>query len=177
MEIEIVNKHANALLRRTDVRFRVAHPKEKTPQRTVVRDKIAGIVGSPREGVIIAFMRSHFGTSTTEGFAKCYASADEAKKMEPQFLLRRHGLVEAKKEEKEESKAPPPPPPSKKEEKPAAPAKPAEKKEEKTTPPAKPAEKKEEKAPAAKPGEKKEEKPAAAKPGEKKHEKPAEKKK
>lgn len=130
MDIEIVSKNDNALLKRKDIIFKVLHPKEKTPQRSVIRDKLAGIVGTPREGVIITRMRSHFGTSSTEGQAKCYGSADDAKKTEPQFLLKRHGLVEAKKDEKkEEGKAPPPPPPPKKE---AAPApKPAEKKEEK----------------------------------------------
>jgi small subunit ribosomal protein S24e len=111
MEIEIVQKHPNALLKRTDVTFKVIHPKEKTPQRSVIRDKLAGIVGSPRDGVIIGYMRSTFGTSMTQGFAKCYPSADDAKKMEPQFLLKRHGLVEAKKEAKAEGAAPPPPPP------------------------------------------------------------------
>src|SRR5688500_17781538 len=105
MDIEIVNKHQNALLKRTDVTFKVIHPTEKTPQRSVVRDKLAGIVGSPRDGVIIGYMRSTFGTSSTEGFAKCYGSADEAKKMEPQFLLKRHGLAEVKKEKKEEGAA------------------------------------------------------------------------
>lgn len=114
MDIEVVKKHQNALLKRTDVTFKVIHPKEKTPQRSVVRDKLAGIVGSPRDGVIIDYMRSHFGAASTEGFAKCYGSADEAKKMEPQFLLKRHGLVEAKKEQKAEGAAPPPPPPPKK---------------------------------------------------------------
>lgn len=130
MDIEIVSKNDNALLKRKDVAFKVSHPKEKTPQRAVIRDKLAGIVGTPREGVIITRMRSHFGTSTTEGSAKCYGSADDAKKTEPQFLLKRHGLVEKKEEKKEEGKAaPPPPPPPKKEAAPAA--KPAEKKEEK----------------------------------------------
>lgn len=114
MDIEIVNKHQNALLKRTDVNFKVIHPKEKTPQRSVIRDKLAGIVGSPREGVIIGYMRSTFGTSATEGFAKCYASADDAKKMEPQFLLKRHGLVEKKEAKQEAAAAPPPPPPPKK---------------------------------------------------------------
>ena len=114
MDIEIVNKHQNALLKRTDVTFKVIHPKEKTPQRSVIRDKLAGIVGSPREGVIIGHMRSTFGTSATQGFAKCYASADDAKKMEPQFLLKRHGLVEKKEKKEEAAAAPPPPPPPKK---------------------------------------------------------------
>ncbi|HLE47099.1 MAG TPA: 30S ribosomal protein S24e [Candidatus Thermoplasmatota archaeon] len=94
MEVEIVRKHENNLLKRVDVTFKAVHPKEKTPQRTVIRDKIAGIVGKPRDGVIIAYMRSQFGTPTSDGFAKCYDSADDAKKTEPKFLLIRHGLAE-----------------------------------------------------------------------------------
>lgn len=176
MDVEIVEKRENPLLKRTEVRFRVVHPKEKTPARQSVRDKLAAVVGSPRDGVIIAYMRSHFGVSSSEGFAKCYGSAEEAKKMEPAFLLRRHGLAEAKKEapvaEKKEAK-----PAEKKEAKPAEKKEPApvEKKEaphaEKKE--AKPAEKKEA-APAhkeAKPAEKKE-----AAHAEKKEAKPAEKK-
>lgn len=160
MDVEVVEKRENPLLKRTEVRFRVVHPKEKTPARQSVRDKLAAVVGSPRDGVIIAYMRSHFGVSSSEGFAKCYGSAEEAKKMEPAFLLRRHGLAEAKKEA---------PPAEKKE------AKPAEKKE------AAPVEKKE--APhaekkEAKPVEKKEAAPAhkEAKPAEKKEAAHAEKK-
>src|SRR5688500_16621890 len=130
MDIEIVNKHQNALLKRTDVTFKIIHPKEKTPQRSVIRDKLAGIVGSPREGVIIGQLRSPFGASSTAGSAKCYPSAEDAKKMEPQFLLKRHGLGEVKREEKKDEKGaapPPPPPPSRSAEKPAAAPKPAEK--------------------------------------------------
>lgn len=116
MELEIVKKHENALLKRTDVMFKALHPKEKTPQRQAIRDKIAATVGVPRDGVIIQYMRSHYGTSSTEGFAKCYPTADDAKKTEPQYLLKRHGLVEAKKPAAAggEAAPPPPPPPKKK---------------------------------------------------------------
>lgn len=115
MDLEIVNKRENPLLKRTEITFRLTHPKEKTPQRMAVRDKLAGHVQGKKEGIIIEYMRSHYGTGTTTGYAKVYESADAAKKMEPEHLLKRHGLVEAKKEEKkEEAKAPPPPPPKKK---------------------------------------------------------------
>jgi ribosomal protein S24E len=155
MELEIVKKHDNALLKRTDVTFKIEHPKEKTPQRQAIRDKIAATVGVPREGVIIQFMRSHYGTSSTEGFAKCYPTAQDAKDTEPPYLLKRHGLAEEKKDDKKAEGAAPsaPPPPAPKAEKKEAAPKPAEK----------PAEKKEH-APAAKPAEK----PAEKKPAEKK---------
>lgn len=96
MDVEIVKKHENPLLNRTDVTFKITHPKEKTPQRQSVRDKIAATIGTPRDAVIIGYMRSHFGTPTSEGFAKCYQTADIAKKTEPQYVLIRHGLAEKK---------------------------------------------------------------------------------
>lgn len=173
MNIEIVNKKENPLLKRTEVRFRVTHPKEKTPQRLTVRDKLAATVGGSPQATIIEYLRTRFGASLTEGYAKIYDSAETAKKTEPQHLLRRHGLVEAKAEAKPGEK--PAPKPEK------APAKAAEKPAEK--PAAKPAEKHAEKPaekhpekPAAKPAEKHAEKPAekhAEKPAEKHAEKPA----
>jgi len=96
-DIEIVHKRENVLLKRTEVTFKLTHPKEKTPQRDAIRDKIAAHVGGKKEGVIIDNMRSRFGAAVSMGYAKIYESADAAKKMEPRFLLVRHGLVEKKK--------------------------------------------------------------------------------
>jgi small subunit ribosomal protein S24e len=118
-DLEVLQKKENVLLKRTEVTFRITHPKEKTPQRDAVRDKVAAAVGAKKEGVIIDHLRSRFGVAVTLGYAKVYPSADAAKKTESVFLLRRHGLVEEKK--KTEGAAP-----AKKEEKAAA--KPAERK-------------------------------------------------
>lgn len=96
-DIEIILKRENVLLKRTEVTFRLTHPKEKTPQRDAIRDKIAAHVGGKKEGIIIDNVRSRFGAAVSVGYAKIYESADAAKKMEPQFLLKRHGLAEEKK--------------------------------------------------------------------------------
>lgn len=168
MDLEILKKKENPVLKRVEVSFRLTHPKEKTPQRQAVRDKIAATVGGKRDGVIIAFMRSRFGSSVTEGYAKVYDSSEAAKKLEPQFVLKRHGLVEAKAAEAKADTAKPAEKPAKAPEKGAEkpPARAPEKAAEK--PPAKPAEKPADKAPA-KPAEKAAEKPA--KPSEKATEK------
>jgi len=96
-DIEIVTKRENVLLKRTEVTFKLTHAKEKTPQRDAIRDKIAAQVGGKKEGIIIDYMRSKFGSAVTHGYAKVYESADAAKKIEPPFLLIRHGLAEKKK--------------------------------------------------------------------------------
>lgn len=114
-DIEVVSKRENQLLKRTEVTFRVTHPKEKTPQRGAVRDKIAAAVGGKKEGVIISYMRSRYGQPLSQGYAKVYESADAAKKMEPKHILIRHGLAEkvaktaAAAPAKKEEKAPPAP--------------------------------------------------------------------
>jgi small subunit ribosomal protein S24e len=127
MDVEIVSKKDNPLLERTDVSFRITHPKEKTPQRSAVRDRLAAELGGKKEGIIITRMRSRFGRSVTEGTAKAYKSADAAKNTEVPHLLKRHGLSGEKKEApKAEEEAPPPPPPKSGAEKPAK----AEKKDE-----------------------------------------------
>jgi small subunit ribosomal protein S24e len=96
-DIEIVQKRENVLLKRTEVTFRLTHSKEKTPQRDAVRDKLAAHVGGKKEGIIVDFLRSKFGSPVTFGYAKVYESAEAAKKIEPPFLLIRHGLAEKKK--------------------------------------------------------------------------------
>ena len=117
VDLEIVDKKENPLLKRTEVRFRLVHPKEKTPQRGAVRDKIAASLGGKKDAVVVSEMHSRFGNATTVGFAKLYESAEVARKTEPIHVLKRNGLyIEPKKREAPAAKAgeaPPPPPPKK----------------------------------------------------------------
>lgn len=146
VDVEVLQKKENPLLKRTEVSFRLLHPKEKTPARASVREKLAAVAGGKREGVVISYLRSRYGVSQTLGYAKIYESAEAAKKMEPFHILLRNGLAEAKKDEAKPAEKPAPPPPRKEEAKAAAPAK------------------KEEAKPAALPAKKEEAKPAAEKP-------------
>lgn len=108
-ELEVLEKKENPLLKRTEIRFKLTHAGEKTPQRGAIRDKLAATVGK-KGAVVVDYMRSRYGSATTFGYAKIYASDDEARKSERDYLLKRNGLyVEKKKGE-----------PKKKEEKPAA---------------------------------------------------------
>jgi small subunit ribosomal protein S24e len=169
MELEIVGKRENALLKRTEVRFRVAHPKEQTPKRGDLRQELAKALNATRDIVVVDFVRSEFGRSRSQGYAKVYKSKEDALHTERKHILVRNGLIAA--EVKEKKEAPPKPvKPARKEEapkpaekSPAKEEKPAEKKETKPAAEkkeAKGAEKKEEKAPA-----REEKKPEAKKAG------------
>ena len=168
MELEIVAKRDNPLLKRTEVRFRVTHPSEPSPQRGALRDQLAKALHATRDIVVVDFSRSEFGRSASHGYAKVYKSKEDALRVERKHILVRNGLLEAEKKV-EKPKEPKPAPPPRKEaapkptaEKPVAPAK-----EEK---PAGKEEKKGEKPEGKPSAEKKEGKPATEKKDEKKPE-------
>ena len=150
MEIEIVSKKENELLDRTEVTFKALHPKEGTPQREIVREKLASMLKASKDRVVVDAMDSEFGKMETVGYAKVYKTKEAAMKFEREHVLVRNKLKEAVKKEKKAA-APPPGKPAA-----ASPAKPAEKT------PETPAEKH-----AEKPAEKHAEKPPEKHPDKK----------
>jgi len=161
MELEILTRRDNPLLKRTEVRFRVAHPKEGSPKREALREQLAKTLNATRDIVVVDFARSEFGRSTSQGYAKVYKSKEDALHTERKHILVRNGLLAAEVKEAK-VRAAKPPPPKREAAKPAE--KPAPPKEEK------PAAKEEKKPEAKAPAEKKEGKPAAEKKEEKKPE-------
>lgn len=120
MEIEITSKHENHLLKRFEVKFQANHPNEATPNRDAMRAEIAKAMSAKKDLVIIDWQRSDFGRTRTVGYAKVYASKDDAMKFERKPILVRMGLKAAEVKEKKEKKAPAEKAPAaKKEEKPA----------------------------------------------------------
>lgn len=104
MEIEVVKKGENVFMKRMEVRFVVKHEGEPTPTRESIREKLADMFKSPQEGVIVTYMKSDFGVSSTSGSAKLYKSKEDALKSETKPLLIRNKLAEPKKKEKKEAK-------------------------------------------------------------------------
>jgi len=128
MEIEILSKKENELMERTEVRFKAVHPKEGTPQRDVVREKVAAMLKAAKERVIVDSMDSEFGKTETIGYAKVYKTKEAAMRFEREPILVRNKLKEKVKVAKKAAAAAPAP---KAGPAPAAPAgdkKPAEKK-------------------------------------------------
>jgi len=108
MEVEIVSKKDNILLDRTEIKFKILHPKEGTPKREDVREKLSSAVKAPKERVIVDAMDSEFGRTVTVGYAKVYKTNEAAVKYEREEILVRNKLKEKKvKVEKKAAAAPP----------------------------------------------------------------------
>jgi len=96
MELEIIEKKENPLLHRTEINFRIRFQRERTPSRADVRNMMAKNFSSEQERVIIDHMRTSFGLHMVTGYCKIYENVDYAKKIEPDYILIRHGLKEKK---------------------------------------------------------------------------------
>lgn len=106
MDILVVSKKDNVLLGRTEVRFRIAHVKEKSPDRDSVREKLSAILNEKKENVIIDSMKAMFGKPECTGYAKVYTSKESAMKVERDRTLVRNKLKEKKAKAKTEKAAP-----------------------------------------------------------------------
>src|SRR5213083_2010116 len=165
MQLEVLQRKENPLLKRVEVTFKATHKAEPTPTRDALRAFLAKELKATKDIVVIDFQASTFGRYETVGAAKVYKTKEEALAVERKHILVRNKLIEP--EVKKEA-APKPEKP----EKPVAPPKPeAPKAEAKPEPKPEKAAPKEEKKPPAR-----EEKKPAEKKEEKKEEKKAEKK-
>ncbi len=94
MEVEVVSKEENQLLDRVEVTFKAVHANEGTPQREVVREKLASLLKVGKERVIVDSMKSEFGRMETIGYAKVYKTKEAAMKYEREHILVRNKLKE-----------------------------------------------------------------------------------
>ena len=175
MQLEVLQRKENPLLKRVEVTFKATHKAEPTPTRDALRAFLAKELNATKDIVVIDYQASTFGRYETVGEAKVYKSKEEALAVERKHILVRNKLIEpeVKKQVAPKPEKPAPTPRAEKGEKPASPAPKAEAPKAETKPEAKPEKgaPREEKKPAAK-----EEKKPAEKKDEKKDEKKAEKK-
>lgn len=94
MEVEIIDRKENNLVKRTELRIRILHPGEATPKREDVRKKVAAIVGVKEELVVLRKIISSFGKAVSYGLVHVYNSREDIFKWEPKYILRRNKMVE-----------------------------------------------------------------------------------
>jgi small subunit ribosomal protein S24e len=91
MEVKVVSVKKNPLLKRREVDFRVEHgPQSKTPGRLEVKRALAAELKVGEELVFVERMRTLTGTSTAVGVANAYESAEQAKLVEPEYIVKRN---------------------------------------------------------------------------------------
>ena len=123
MEIKITKEQQNRLLKRKEITFEIDHSQTGgTPQRLEIRNKLAEVLKTKPELVYVKRVETKTGTMKATGEANAYESIEQAKLIEPKYIIARN-MPQEKKEKTEEKAEAPAPPPKK-------PEKPAEKKEE-----------------------------------------------
>jgi small subunit ribosomal protein S24e len=91
MEIIITSEKENALLSRKEIEFSITFT-GATPSRKMIHDKIAAMTNTPKNQVILDSLHHRYGTMQVSGQARLYSNADELKKVEPDYLLKRGGI-------------------------------------------------------------------------------------
>jgi small subunit ribosomal protein S24e len=103
MEVKIVSAKENPLLKRKEVNFRVEHGlQEKTPRRLEVKKALAAELKISEELVFVEKMQTMTGTNIAVGVANAYETAEQAKLIEPEYIIKRNSPPEKPKEKANE---------------------------------------------------------------------------
>ncbi|MBN1390831.1 MAG: 30S ribosomal protein S24e [Candidatus Thermoplasmatota archaeon] len=94
MDIDILEKHDNILLERTEVKVRVKHTKEPTPSRKDLTSALKDTLGLKNEVIVVDSLVNRFGRDETELMVRVYRTTEKARSVEGDHILKRNGLWE-----------------------------------------------------------------------------------
>lgn len=92
IEVEIEEEKENKLLKRRDMTVRVYHEADPTPTRATIKDRIADLVGTSKDNVIIENIKSEFGKEETKVNIRVYDNKEDAQKYERDYVLERNKI-------------------------------------------------------------------------------------
>ena len=100
MKIKIVSEKDNPLLRRKEIFFEIRHDERgSTPPRLEVRKAVADATKAKLDLVFIKEIETKTGTHIAVGLANVYGSLDQAKLVEPEYIIERNTPPKEAKEE------------------------------------------------------------------------------
>ena len=102
--IEVLREERNPLLSRLEVEGRVHHELKSTPSRASLREAIAKAYGKPTDTVYIKYIKTEYGIGVSRIHVHVYDSHDIAVKIEPTYILARHGEAEKKQPKAKQAK-------------------------------------------------------------------------
>lgn len=88
MEIHITSDTENALLNRRELAFTITF-NGATPSRKMVHAKLAAMINAPKDQLVLGSLSNRFGMSQISGDARAYTSAEDLKKIEHEYLVKR----------------------------------------------------------------------------------------
>jgi small subunit ribosomal protein S24e len=100
MEVEITAEKENLLLKRKEVSFKIEHSDlGSTPPRLDVRKAVASSMKTDVNLVFVKKFVTKTGTRKAFGIANVYNSLEQAKSIEPEYIINRNIPPEKPKEE------------------------------------------------------------------------------
>jgi len=97
MEIKITQQQYNPLLKRREIAFQVEHTQTKsTPTRLEIRKSLAEMLKTNPEAVYVKRIVTKAGTMLATGEANAYDSVEQAKLVEPKYIIARNMPKEEK---------------------------------------------------------------------------------
>jgi len=94
MNIEILQERENKPLSRKEVDFRIEHIGDTTPSRADVHSRVVAHYDANPDNVVISKIETRFGVGITNGTARIYSDSEHMKRVELDYVLKRHGMVE-----------------------------------------------------------------------------------
>ena len=103
MEIKITRQQYNPLLKRKEITFKVEDAQTTgTYSRLEIRKTLAAMLKADIEAVYVKRVETKTGTMTVTGEVNVYDMAEQAKIVEPQYIITRNKPKEERKENTEE---------------------------------------------------------------------------
>lgn len=104
MEIKIVSEKQNPMLKRREVTFQTEHDQTgSTPSRLETRKAVAAKLKVDENMVFIKKCETRTGTHTAVGVGHIYDSIEQAKLIEPEYIVKRNIPEKPKEEVKEQN--------------------------------------------------------------------------
>jgi small subunit ribosomal protein S24e len=105
MEVKIISEKENPLLKRRELYFQVEHSQTgNTPPRLEVRKAVATVLKKDVDLVFVKKLETKTGTHTAYGVANVYDSVEQARLIEPEYIVQRNVPPEPPKEALKEEK-------------------------------------------------------------------------
>jgi small subunit ribosomal protein S24e len=106
MEVKVTSEKQNPMLKRKEINFQVEHEQTgSTPTRVEIRKAIAAATKTDESVVFVKKFETKTGTHTALGIANIYDTVEQAKLIEPEYIVKRNIPEEKTKEDKETKEA------------------------------------------------------------------------
>jgi len=102
LEIRVESERYNPLLKRKELHLKVSF-NGKTPSRAEIREKVAGLMNTGLDRIVIDYIKNEFGKREAKVYAKIYDTPEALKAIEEKHIIERN-FPELKTKKKEEEK-------------------------------------------------------------------------